>query len=355
MCRFLSIIFLFYFSYSNGQSQNLVKEPSNSWKIAEKELPIPMAASVELQKILANKLAPDIVQSKQFKLEGDEAWNNIIAYIDGNSAKEIEMLSKQFSVSVRKDEIEGVVVRYFTPPSVAPQHKNRLFIHIHGGAYVFGSGEAGTAEAILIAARAKIPVISIDYRMPPKHPFPAAIDDVVKVYQHLLSKHLPKHLAIGGTSTGGGLTLASIFEFKKLSLDLPSVVFAGTPWSDLTKTGDTQFTNEGIDHILVSYDGLLKNAANLYASGKDLKNPLISPVYGNFKSFPPTYLVTGTRDLFLSDVVRTHRKLKLAGVIAELNVYEGMSHGDYLLSPNTPESIQVYEELGDFLIQHFQE
>ena len=146
----------------------------------------------------------------------------------------------------------------------------------------------------------------------------------------------------------------NIHKFKELNLDLPAAVFAGTPWSDLSKTGDSQYTNEGIDHILVSYDGWMKDAAKLYGGEYDLKNPLISPVYGDFTSFPPTYLVTGTRDLLLSDVVRTHRKIKLAEGIAELNVYEGMSHAGYLLFPNIPESTQVYTELGEFLTKYLQ-
>jgi len=173
---------------------------------------------------------------------------------------------------------------------------------------------------------AKIEVVSIDYSMLPLHPFPADIDDVVNVYQYLSNKHPYEKLAIGGSSAGEVLALASILKFKDLDLELPGAVFAGIPGADLTKTGDSKYINEGIDHILVTYDGLLKSAAKLFAGDIDLTNPLLSPVYGNFENFPPTYLVTGTRNLFISDVVRTLRKLKLAGSIAELIVYEGMSH-----------------------------
>ena len=115
-----------------------------------------------------------------------------------------------------------------------------------------------------------------------------------------------------------------------------------------------ELEREGIDRILVGYDGLLSASARLYAGDHDLKNPLLSPLYGDFQGFPPTYLVTGTRDLFLSDVVRTHRKLREAGVVADLNVYEGVSHADYLVMPTSPESQQVFAELGGFLRQHLQ-
>ncbi len=160
-------------------------------------------------------------------------------------------------------------------------------------------------------------------------------------------------MALGGTSAGGGLTLASIHRFKELGLELPGALWAGTPWTDLTKTGDSHFTNEGIDRALVTYDGLLEGAAKLYANGHDLKSPLISPVYGDFEAFPPTYLVTGTRDLFLSDVVRVHRKMRVAGVIAELNVYEGVSHAEYLFA-GSPELQQAFAELAAFLMRHLE-
>ena len=106
--------------------------------------------------------------------------------------------------------------------------------------------------------------------------------------------------------------------------------------------------------MLVSYDGALEGAAKLYADGRDLKTPLISPVYGDFNGFPPSYLVTGTRDLLLSDTVRVHRKMRAAGVVADLNVYEGVSHAEYLIVVDAPEAEQAFGELGTFLLKHLQ-
>ena len=197
-----------------------------------------------------------------------------------------------------------------------------------------------------------MPVFSIDYRMPPRHPFPAAIEDVVTVYRHVLGNRPAKSIALGGTSAGGGLTLAAVQRFLELDLDVPGAIYAGTPWADLTKTSDSLFTNEGLDRVLVTYEGLLRGAAELYANGQDLTNPLISPLYGDFRGFPPAYLVTGTRDMLLSDTVRTHRKLRTAGAVADLNVYEGLSLAGYLVVPNSPESQQVYGELNAFLLRH---
>jgi acetyl esterase/lipase len=139
-----------------------------------------------------------------------------------------------------------------------------------------------------------------------------------------------------------------------LGIDVPGALYAGTPWADLTKTGDSYIINQGVDRLLITYDGLLAGAARLYAGDLDLKDPLLSPVYGEFHGFPPTFLVTGTRDLFLSNTARVHTKIRAAGVVADLLVYEGVSHGDYAFEPTSPESLMTYAELNAFLLRHLQ-
>jgi acetyl esterase/lipase len=158
----------------------------------------------------------------------------------------------------------------------------------------------------------------------------------------------PAHLAIEGTSTGGGMTLAMILRAKAEGLPLPAAIAPGTPWADLTETGDSYRTNEWVDSVLVSYDGYLTHAAQLYANGHDLKDPQLSPIYGDFHGFPPTFLTTGTRDLFLSNTVRTQRKLRQAGVTAELNVFEGFSHAQYLFDVSAPETREAFSDIAAF-------
>ncbi len=106
----------------------------------------------------------------------------------------------------------------------------------------------------------------------------------------------------------------------------------------MTKNTHSYFANERVDNVLVSNDRWLGDAAKLYANGHDLKDPLLSPVYGDFRGFPPTILTTGTRDLFLSNTVRVHPKLREVGVEAMLNVFEGQSQAQYLASPYAPET-----------------
>ena len=107
-----------------------------------------------------------------------------------------------------------------------------------------------------------------------------------------------------------------------------------------------------MDNILVSYEGWLQDAARLYADGHDLRDPLLSPVYGDVKGFPPTLLTSGTRDLFLSNTVRMHLKLREAGVVADLIVFEGMSHAQYHMAADAPETAFHFTELSRFFDRH---
>jgi len=316
-----------------------------------RSVPLPSAASSELQEAISQWPVPDVAASRNAPATTAE-WLAVIEPNDQARAKSVQRAIEQRSVEVQQVEFAGVNVYRVTPARISPAGEQRIFVFLHGGAYVFGQGRGGLGEAILIADRIGIQVISIDYRMPPSDPFPAALDDAVAVYRELIESQSPQSIALGGTSAGGGLALATVHRFRDLDLPLPGAIYAGTPWSDITKTGDTLFTNEGLDRVLVTYDGLLGAAARLYAGDHDLKNPLLSPVYGDFDGFPPTILVTGTRDMFLSDVARTHRKLRAAGVTADLHVYEGMSHAGYLLPADTPESRDMYGEVGAFIAKH---
>ena len=324
-----------------------------SWTIGTRTLPAPAGASDVLRNSIMNTPVPDA--APRLLLPKDEAeWIALIAKLEEEKTAMVPVIAERLSVSIEHTEIEGVKVQSVTPAKVDPSHEDHLFVNVHGGAYILNQGDAGLPEAMLIASRANMQVLSIDYRMPPEHPFPAGLDDVVVVYQHLLGQRSAKSIALGGTSAGGGCILAAIHRLIQMSLDLPAALYAGTPWTDLTKTGDSYFINEGIDRLLITYDGLLEAAARMYAGNHDMKDPLISPIYGEFEGFPPTFLITGTRDLFLSNTVRTHIKLRAAGVIADMLVFEGVSHGDYAFEAESPESQLAYTELNAFLQQHLQ-
>ena len=255
---------------------------------------------------------------------------------------------ESLGVTIEPVTLGGVPCFVLTPKAIPEAHRNQVIYNIHGGGYVYGPGESGTAEAMLMAAIGGYKVIAVDYRMPPDAPYPAAMDDAMAVYKALLATTDAAHVGVVGTSTGGGMTLALMLRAKAEGVALPAAIAPGTPWSDMTETGDTYKSNEWIDNVLVSYNGYLTRAAQLYANGHDLKDPQLSPIYGDLAGLPPTILTSGTRDLFLSNTVRTHRKLRRAGVEAVLNVYEGLSHAQYLFNPEAPETREVFGEIAGF-------
>jgi monoterpene epsilon-lactone hydrolase len=311
--------------------------------VPTRTLPVPTTVSPEMQKHIAEAWDG----STATVTRTPEQWKADQKKVNEPEAKEAEVLKGQLHVSVEEKTIAGVHVYRVTPDNIPEQNRNRLLVHVHGGAYVFFGGMAATGEAILMAHYAQTEVISVDYRMPPDFPFPAAIDDTVAVWKEVIKSHTPRNVALFGTSTGGGMTLATVIRLKELGLPLPGALMAGTPWADLTKTGDSYFTNEFVDNVLGSYDGSLEAAAKLYAGTHDRKEPLLSPIYGDLSGFPPTVLLSGTRDLFLSNTARVHQKLLQSGVHADLLVFEGQSHADYL-QYDSPECAIALREVAQF-------
>ncbi len=311
-------------------------------------MPTPSTVSPELQK----EIAPAWDDStKPVKLTSEQ-WKAQIQTVNKSEADSVDPLLKKLHVTMEQKTIAGVPVYLVKPETIAEKNRGRLLVHVHGGGYVFFAGKAATPEAILMAHYGQIEVISVDYRMPPDFPFPAAVDDTVAVWKEVTRTHAPGSVGLLGTSAGGGLALATVLKLKELRLPLPGALMAGTPWSDLSQTGDSYFTNEFVDNVLGSYRGSLEADAKLYAGTHDLKEPLLSPIYGDVSGFPPTILFSGTRDLFLSNTVRMHQKLLQSGVRADLLVFEGQSHAQYLIVEDAPECAIAFREVATFFDQN---
>jgi len=314
-----------------------------------RSIPVPNTASPELQATIA---APYRVPNWNANPKSADEWKALVNRLAAAGAAVQTTVREKLGVTLEPTVIGGVKAFIITPKEIPPANRNRLLVHVHGGGYVYNPGEAGTGEATLMAAYGGYKIISFDYRMPPDFPFPAAMDDAMAVWKEAVKLQNPRNMAIFGTSTGGGMALAMILRAKQEGLPLPAAIAPGTPWADLTETGDTYKTNEWLDNVLVSYSGYLQHAAKLYANGHDLKDPQISPIYGDFSGFPPAILTSGTRDLFLSLTVLTHRKLRRAGVEAELQVFEGMSHAQYNFNPFAPETKEAFTEIARFFDKH---
>jgi epsilon-lactone hydrolase len=337
------LLALTYFTLNSVQSQTTPVR-----NIPARTLPTPTTVSPELQK----EIAPAWNTTTNTTPRTSQQWKAMIQKDNEPEANKVDGLLKKFHVTLEHKTVAGVPVFLVKPDTIAQQNRNRLLVHVHGGGYVVFAGKAATPEAILMAHYGQIEVISIDYRMPPDFPFPAAIDDTVAVWKAVIQSHAPASVGLFGTSAGGGLTLATVLKLKELHLPLPGALMAGTPWTDLSETGDTYFTNEFVDNVLGTYRGSLAADARLYAGSHDLKEPLLSPIYGDISGFPPTILLSGTRDLFLSNTVRMHQKLLQANVRANLLVFEGQSHAQYLIVPNAPESAAAFRQVASFFDQN---
>jgi epsilon-lactone hydrolase len=344
-----SILFAITILAASAIAASAADPPPAPLQEPEKSLPAPTAdVSEPMQAIVGAPLNPD--WDRLWKT-GEEAR----AFANTQAAKVVAGLQgmrERMEVSVEPSTMDGVRVFIVTPKNILPENRDKVLIHVHGGCYVLFPGESGTSEAIMMAGFGHYKVISVDYRMPPEAYFPAALDDAVTVYKAVLRTAPAKNVGFFGTSAGGALTLEMTLKAREQGLPMPGAIAPGTPMADVTKTGDSFYTNEKVDNVLVSRDGFCDAGARIYANGYDLKDPLLSPVYGDMHGFPPAILTTGTRDLLLSNTVRVHRKLRRAGVVANLNVFEGESHAQYQFDDRVPETKEAFGEISHFFDKH---
>lgn len=312
-------------------------------RIPEREIPIPAHLSEPARIFLGTaamqpRAAMPASRDPAAWKAASDAWDDRILPL-------LEPLLAELPIALETIRVGACDVHIATPKELPPAAANYAFMEIHGGALVFGGGRFAQLMAIWRAAALGCRVFSVDYRMPPAHPYPAGLDDCVTAYRHLLGQHHRCHIVIGGLSAGGNLAAATILRARDEHLPLPAATVLLTPELDLTESGDSFFTNRDVD---VALPDPLPQANLLYADGRDLAHPYISPLFGDFgQGFPPTFLQTGTRDLFLSNTVRMHRALLNAGCQAELHVWEAMPHAGF--GGGSPEDVEMGEAVRDFL------
>lgn len=278
--------------------------------------------------------------------ENLQAWREAAAGSDAMWEPVAAEVFAACSAAVETRTIGGVTCHVGTPPGGADAEP--LYLFVHGGAFVFGAGLYARMQAALLSDSLGVATVSVDYRMPPDHPFPAAPEDCFAVYKALIETHDPARIVIGGSSAGGNLAAAAMLMIRDRRLPMPAGLVLLTPEVDLTEAGDSFQTNALLD---VTLKGSLRNCNALYAAGHDLTDPYLSPLYGDLAGFPPTLVQTGTRDLFLSNSVLMHRKLRKAGVEAELHVWEAMPHGGFGMfgMGQAPENREIEEEVRRFI------
>ncbi|MBO5167278.1 MAG: alpha/beta hydrolase [Lachnospiraceae bacterium] len=205
--------------------------------------------------------------------------------------------------------------------------KKYIILYCHGGGYSTGSCLYGRTLTSKLAAMTSMDVLGFDYRLAPENPYPAALEDAMKVWNYLmLLGYGARDVILAGDSAGGNLALALTLKLKDEGRLLPRGLVLMSPWTDLTSSGESHCTREDIDPIL--HKEYLDRMITAYTSGKevDLKHPYISPLYGDFTGFPPVYIQVGDNEILLSDSLELHKKMVEANVSVKLDCFEGMWH-----------------------------
>ena len=345
---FLSLS-LCHFLFAQAFAQELISPFPGVTTLAGRTVPAPAGLSPEMLEVVKGRQMAPVIP----KPETEKGWLKLQKLFDAPGEEQGRQGAEHNGVTIEVKEIAGVRTYLVTPKTLNERFADRSFVHTHGGAWVFGGGDSALREAVWLAAGVGVKVVSVDYRRPPLHPFPAAVDDALAVWRAVMKDQKADQTAIFGTSAGGNIALATTLKLNELGEALPGAIFAGTPATDLENISDTWHTMVGLDP-LGPRKGMIAGCFELYIGDADPANPLLSPVNGDLKGFPPTILISGTRDLLLSDTVRMHRALRGAGVEADLHIYDGQTHGDYMqnLLRDVPECEDAQREVSRFFAKH---
>jgi len=225
---------------------------------------------------------------------------------------------------------------------------DEVILYFHGGGYVYGSTDTHRAFINRIANRTGKTVISVDYRLAPENPFPAATDDAFTVYNWLInSENYPSNnIILMGDSAGGTLCTSILFQLKKLNLQMPKTAVLISPWVQPYAEGESIDTNDEYD---IGGQPFLIDCANRYLNNENVENPLVTPIFGNFSGFPPMLVQVGTCEVLLSQIRTFVEKGKAEKVDINYIEYEDMFHTFLISNPNVPQSETALEDIGNYL------
>lgn len=300
-------------------------------------VPVPEDLSPQA-KAWVGKQVPDVAThpSVAEQRAGTDAWQ-----IRAGAA-----MKAVYPVNLAKETMAGVPVRIVTPLDVPEANRDRVMLNVHGGGFVVDSGSL--TESIPIANLTKTKVVSVLYRLAPEHPFPAAVDDAVAVYEELLKTYPANHIGLYGTSAGAILTAEVAVRLKQLGLPLPGALGVFSGLGDFSRTGDSMamYALDGLSGHL----DLPKSAPDPgnYAGTTDLHDPVLSPLFADVHGFPPTLFISSTRDMLLSGTTALQRHFYESGVDAPMVIFEGLPHA-FWNDVSLPESREALGVMAKFL------
>jgi monoterpene epsilon-lactone hydrolase len=251
-------------------------------------------------------------------------------------------------VTVTAAALGGVPTAEITADGIEPRH---VILYFHGGVYVLGDAFQVAGLAAQVGARARATVISVDYRLAPEHPYPAAVDDALAAYQALLNGGTdPADIAFAGESAGAGLAVATLVNARDHGLPLPAAAYLMSPYADLTLAGATMDTNRAADPLL-SRENLQSRVPD-YTAGHDAAAGLISPVFADLSGLPPLIIQAGTHEVLLDDAVRLARQAAVADVAVTLDITPGVPHVFQAYYPILEEAAAALDRAGQLLSAH---
>jgi acetyl esterase/lipase len=232
-----------------------------------------------------------------------------------------------------------------TPLSESCRH----ILFLHGGGFIVGSPALYRHFTWRIASAARARVLSLDYRLAPEYPFPAALDDAVTAYRWLLADGAePQRIAVMGDSAGGGLALSLLLRLRDEGIPLPAAAVALSPWTDLALTGLSFERNAGADPLVSTEQA--RRFVDDYLAGADPRSPYASPLYGEPAGLPPTIIQVGSDEVLRDDSERMADRMRAAGCRVELEIWPRMPHVWQLFAPVMPEARQAIGRIGTFVV-----
>lgn len=279
---------------------------------------------------------------------------------DGIMLDFLKPMRQRYAVNIAEETIAGIVTDIITPAAgIAPENTGRVLINVHGGGFVTGGRSASLVESVPLAALMKIKVISIDYRMAPEYRFPAASEDVEKVYRAVLRTYDPKHIGLYGCSAGGFLAAQSVAWFQSKGLPNPAAVGVFCASLGGYFGGDASAVSGPLNGMLPptakkeQAAGPRPPSAPGYLDTAKHDDPLAYPVISLevMKHFPPTLFISGTRSFEMSMALNSHNKLAQAGVESDFHAWDGMNHA-FFYNSELPESREAYSIMVDFFEKH---
>ncbi|WP_158862294.1 alpha/beta hydrolase fold domain-containing protein [Leifsonia sp. AG29] len=235
---------------------------------------------------------------------------------------------------------------------IAAEHEEGgVILYFHGGAYALGSARGGAGLAAELTTRTGSRAVSVEYRLAPEHPHPAALDDAVAAYRGLLAAGVPAgRIIVAGESAGGGLTLALLLALRDHGEALPAAGIVLSPWADLELRGSTITSKAAVDAALTR--GALQTRARDYAAGSEPSHPLLSPVNGDFTGLPPLMVQVGSHEILLDDALRVAARAAEADVAVTLQVTPHMPHVFQGFASDLTEGATALDAAAAFIATH---